>query len=330
MDNQTSNKGATSGRSLMSRIIGYKFSGILGALILICAVTGIANPQFFRMSNIFDMLRSIAFDSAVGIGMTFALMAAGIDFSIGAVLCLTGILTAMILQTGIPVWLGVLIGLMVGAGCGLINGALIVYLKLPALIVTVGTMNVFNGIGYVITNATPVYPVPDAFKVIGQGSIGGMSYTIFIVIVFLFLADFVVKRTTFGRRVLAVGGNEETARLAGINVNVTKLLVYVIVSFMAGIYGIMLTSRFGSAQPNAGSDVAMTVIAAVVIGGTSTYGGYGSIWGTVIGAAIMNVLTTAMVLLSVSVYWQDVVTGVIMLAAIAMDTLRRIRAGGMK
>jgi ribose/xylose/arabinose/galactoside ABC-type transport system permease subunit len=326
----TTKKTKLKGNSIFSKIISFRFSGILFALFIICAVTGISNPKFFLKSNIFDMLRSVAYDSIIGIGMTYCLIAGGIDFSIGAVLCLTGILTAMVLQTGIPVWIGILIGLLVGIGCGLVNGTLIVYLRLPALIVTLGAMNIFNGIGYVATNATPVYPVPDAFKAIGQGNLGGLSYTIFIAIVLLFLADFTLKRTTFGRKIMAVGGNEETARLAGINVNVTKLCVYAIVSLTAGIYGMLLTSRLGSAQPNAGSNIAMTVIAAVVIGGTSMYGGYGSIWGTVIGVAIMNVLTYAMVLLGVSIYWQNVVIGVIMLGAIAMDTFRRIRAGGLK
>ncbi len=312
------------------KVLKNRQIGILIPFLLICAITAIINPVFLYPANLIEIARSISFTVIMSVGMTFILIGGGIDLSIGSVLALSGVVSGLVMVSGLPVILGIFLGIMVGVIIGLVNGFIIVTYKIPAMIATLGTMYIVRGIVYVATQGQPVYPFPDAFNEIGRGTFMGIPYTIFIAIVVMAVGDFVLKQTTFGRSVMAIGGNMETARISGINVTRTTVYIYIIAAVCASIAGLLLAGRLSSAQANAGNDTALTVIASVIIGGTSLFGGSGSIWGTLIGTGIMQVLTYAMVLTHISVYWQQIVVGTVIVMAVAIDTFRRRRMAGSR
>lgn len=205
---------------------------------------------------------------------------------------------------------------------GIVNAVLIVNCQIPALIATLGTMYVARGIVNVLTKGEPYYPLPDGFKAIGQGTLFSIPYSVFIALIIVMIGHFVIKKTPYGRSLMAVGGNREASRVSGINVKKILFSSHVLVSLLAGFVGIIMAARLSSAQPNAGEGWEMTAVAAVIIGGTSMYGGYGSVIGTILGCALMETISNAMVLLHVSVYWQKITIGIIMVAAVGMDTFR--------
>lgn len=314
--------------SIINRILQNKETGILIPLILICVVAGIVNPAFFSISNIIDLLRSISFTIIVGVGMTFVLISGGLDLSVGSVIGLTGMITGGCLVKGFPIVVSILLGLLTGIIVGLVNGLIIVRFKIPPLIVTLGMMYIARGVVYVISKGRPFYPFPESFKQIGLGTFSGIPYSIYIALIIVLLGHFLLNYTTFGRSVMALGGNEEATRVSGINISKIKVLTYCITSLLCGVTGILMAARLSSSQANAGTGWEMTVIASVIIGGTSLFGGSGSVIGSLIGAAIMQVLTNAMVLMSVDVYWQNIVVGMIIIIAVGIDTYRRSKLSG--
>lgn len=316
--------------SFFRRALKVRELGILIPFLVICIATAIYKPVFLNTGNLIEMARSISFTVIMSVGMTVVIIGGGIDLSIGSVLALNGIITGMMLKSGLPIPVAILIGMLVGVVFGFLNGFVIVKYKIPPMIATLGMMYIVRGIVYVITKGQPIYPFPKAFNAIGQGTFLGLPYSIYIAIVVLFLGDFILKRTTFGRSVMAVGGNVETARISGININKTTILIYMFCSVCATITGVLMTARLSSAQVNAGNDTALTVIASVIIGGTSLFGGSGSVWGTLIGTALMTVLSYAMVIVRISVYWQLIVVGTIIILAVIIDTLRRRRMAGSR
>ena len=189
-------------------------------------------------------------------------------------------------------------------------------------------MYIARGVVNVLTKGEPYYPLPDAFKALGQGTLAGIPYSVFLALVIVAVSHFIIKKTSYGRSLMAVGGNKEASRLSGINVKRILFTAHVYVAVLAGFVGVILASRLSSAQPNSGDGWEMTAVAAVIIGGTSMYGGYGSVLGTILGCAMMEVLSNAMVLLHVSVYWQKIAIGIIMIAAVGMDTFRLRKMSG--
>lgn len=291
-------------------------------LAVLAIVTGIINPVFLSGSNLIDLLRSISFLLIVSVGITYVLLGASLDMSIGSVMGLGGAICGLCLVNNLPIWLSIILGLLAAAAVGVVNAILIVNCQIPALIATLGTMYVARGVVNVLTKGEPYYPLPDAFKKLGQGTLSGIPYSVFIAAAVVLAAHFVIKKTTYGRSLMAVGGNREAARLSGISVKKVLFSAHVMVSLLAGFVGIIMAARLSSAQPNAGEGWEMTAVAAVIIGGTSMYGGFGSVMGTILGCALMETISNAMVLLHVSVYWQKIAIGVIMVAAVGMDTFR--------
>ena len=316
-----------SGLRGLRKVTRFDFFGVLIVLVAIMIVVGIANPVFVSQENIINIFRSTSFVFIIGILMTFVLITGGLDLSVGAVMALGGVLSALAVTNGLPVFLSVIIGLAFGLGIGLINGLLIVKLNIPALIVTLGMMYVCNGLTLIITLGKPVYPLPDDFKVMGQGFVGVIPNVVVIAIVLAVIATIILKFTRYGRSVYAVGGNRETARLSGINVNSVQISVYVLVAIAAALAGILMAGRLNSAQPSAGSGYELTVIAAVVIGGTSMFGGSGNVIGTFIGALLMTVIENGMLLLKISAYWQSFVVGIVIIFAVGLDQYRRKKMG---
>lgn len=311
-------------------VSSFRELGILAALVVICLVTAVINPVFLTPENLIDVFRSTSFTLICSVGMTFVLVSAGLDLSVGSILGLSGMLAGLCLVNGWSPPLAILVGLAGGSLLGLVNGLIIVRFRIPPLIVTLGTMYIGRGIIYVATQGRPLYPFPNDFNQIGQGTLFSVPYSIYLAAALVAVGIWVLRKTTFGRSVYALGGNEEASRVAGISIGPVKVGIYVIAAFTASITGILMASRLSSAQAAAGTGWELTVIASVIIGGTSMFGGVGTLLGTVIGTTIMCILTNAMVLMGVDVYWQKIVVGIIIILAVGMDTYGRRRLSGGK
>lgn len=310
-------------KNYVKSVLKAKETGIFFILVVLSLLIQIKNPIFLTFNNITDILRNTSYTLIIAIGMTFVLIAKGLDLSVGSMLAFCGLIAALCMQAGVPVWIAIMLGLISGAAFGCVNAFCIVKLKIPAMIATLGSMYMARGLVLVITKGQSVYPLPDAFTAFGKGNILGIPNIVILALVLSIAAHFVLNDTTYGRKVYAIGGNPETAGFAGINVAKIMASVYVISGVMAALSGIMTAARMGSGQPSVGDGTEMTVITAVIIGGTSLNGGAGTILGTVFGALLMNVLSSGMNLVGVSAYWQKFVMGLIILLAVGFDQYQR-------
>ncbi len=295
---------------------------ILGIFaILVIGLTAL-KPVFLTPDNLINVIRQVSITAIIGIGMTFVLISGEIDLSVGSIAALAGIVVTMGLKDGLPMVIAIVLAMGVGALCGFANGGIHVYARIPSFIVTMGMLNIARGVVLVITNSYPVTGLPDSFKVIGRGYVGFLPVPVIIMFVCYILGYLVLKYVKFGRSIFAIGGNIEAARLSGISVNRNKILIYVLCGVTAAIGGIVLASRMFSGQPSAGDGLELNAIAACVIGGTSTTGGKGRIWGTFLGALIMGIITNGMNLLNISTNWQLIVQGAIIIIAVGLDRIK--------
>ena len=310
--------------SFVKRVLSIREIGILIPLILICVVTSIINPVFASVDNAINLMRSISITVIGAVGMTFVLIGGGLDLSVGSVLALGGMVTGYSLAVlELPIPVAILFGLAAAATAGMVNGLVIAKLKIPSLIVTLGMMNIARGVVNVMSRGRPYSGFPPAFNAIAQRAVFGIPFSVYIAVLIIISGHIILKHSVFGRSVTAIGGNEETARVSGINIPFYKVMCYVIMSALSGTAGILIASRLSTSQANAGMGWEMTVIASVVIGGTSMYGGAGTIIGTVIGVAIMETLTVSMTMLRIDPYWQRIAVGLIIVLAVGIDTYRR-------
>lgn len=295
-----------------------KYRSLIG-LFLLCVIIAIATPRFLTLSNITNVLTQIAVNAIIAVGMSFVILTGGIDLSVGSTVALSGAVAAsVVLSTGsIP--LAIIAAIIVGAVIGLINGVLVSKGKLQAFIATLATMTIFRGETLVFTQGNPISKLPESFMVLGNGSLGFLPVPILITIIVAVIAIYALSQTKLGRYIYAVGGNEDSSRLSGINTNKIKTLVYMVAGIASAIGGIILTSRIGSASPNAGTGYELDAIAAVVIGGTSLSGGEGKISGTIIGALIIGVISNGLNLMNVSPFYQSFVKGLVILVAVLLD-----------
>lgn len=312
-------------QNIFGRIWGMKESGIIIPTVLFMVVIAFVNPVFISNSNIFNVLRATGFTLITALGMTLVLIAGGLDLSVGSVLALGSTVAGMLMAAGATIPIAMLSGCAAGCLVGLLNGLVIVKFRIPPLIMTLGMLYMARGIVYILTQGVPIYPLSAQFQAIEQNDIGGVPTVVIISAILAVIAHILLKHTTFGRSVYAVGGNKEASRLSGINLDRINVICYCITGMLAAFTGIMMASRLGSAQPAAGSGYELTVIAAVIIGGTSTNGGSGTILGTTIGALFMNVLSNSMTLMKVSVYWQNLVVGFILVLYVVLDQYKRDR-----
>ncbi|PYZ92604.1 ribose ABC transporter permease [Salipaludibacillus keqinensis] len=290
-------------------------------LLIIMAIITILNPGFLSPTNLLNVLRQVSINALIAFGMTFVILTGGIDLSVGSILALSSAVSASLMASGMDPVLAVLIGLLAGAVLGAINGVFIAKGKVAPFIATLATMTIYRGLTLMLTDGRPVSGLGDsaAFEMFGRGYFFGIpmpAITMMIAFVILYL---ILKKTTFGRRVYAVGGNEEAAILSGIKADRIKIYVYSLTGFLAALAGMILTSRLNSAQPTAGTMYELDAIAAVVLGGTSLTGGRGWIVGTLIGALIIGVLNNGLNLLGVSSFFQQVVKGCVILLAVLLD-----------
>jgi ribose/xylose/arabinose/galactoside ABC-type transport system permease subunit len=309
--------------SLRTLIVG-KF-GIVLALIILCGIFGIMSPIFLSWGNISNIFIQSGTNAVIAAGMTFVILAAGIDLSVGSTVALSSVLGAMIMMATKNIFLGILVSLCFGMICGALNGLLVAILDFPPFIVTLSTMWLYRGTAYVITRGQAIVNLPEKNMALALGVFLGLPYIVWLVILVYLICYMLLTRITFGRKIYAVGDNAEAARLSGINVKGIRLSVFTISGFLAALGGVVLMSRLNSGQPVAGQAFEMNAIAAAVIGGTSlTKGGVGSIGGTLIGALFISALLNGLVILNVSAFWQQVFMGIVVLAAIGLDKYRKL------
>jgi ribose transport system permease protein len=298
--------------------------GMLPVLVLLCLGFGFATENFFTLSNFSIMTQQAAINIVLAAGMTFVILTAGIDLSVGSILAVSAV--AAMLVSNIPGlgMLGIVAGLGVGLLFGLINGLLIAYLKLPPFIVTLGALTAVRGFARMLGNDATVFNADLPFAFIGNDSVLGVPWLVVIAFAVVALSWFILRRTVLGLNIYAVGGNPEAARLAGINVSLVLLFVYCTSGLLSGLGGVMASARLYAANGlQLGQAYELDAIAAVILGGTSFVGGVGSILGTLIGALIIAVLTNGLVLLGVSDIWQYVIKGLVIIGAVALDRFRR-------
>lgn len=307
-------------RFLLDNIIFIAFAAL-------CVALALFNPQFLDVNNIRNVLRQVSINGVLAIGMTFVILTSSIDLSVGSVLAFGGIVAAMLASSTFagdyPLYLSLTAGLAAGLGLGLINGLLVAYARVPAFVVTLGMLSAARGLTLIVSNGMPVSRLSAAFLGVGQGAVLGVPVPIWILFGVFALAWLVLYKMTFGRYVYAVGGNEEAARISGINTRQIRLAVYGISGMLAALGGVILAARTTAGLPQAGVGYELDAIAAVVIGGTSLAGGQGRIVGTLIGALIIGVVNNGLDLLGVSSYYQLTLKGSIIIAAVLLDSLRR-------
>jgi len=311
--------------SRLKRLFSFREAGILFVLIVLCVILSIVAPRFLTLRNVTNVVRQFSVIAIMSVGMTYVIITAGIDLSVGSIIALSGCMTAWFLVEGYPIWLSVLIGLALGALTGIVNGLLIVKVRLAPFIATLGTMGIARGLVLALTMGYPIQPFPEAFEVIGRGYLGPIPIPVVIMTVVVIVGHIFLSRTTIGRYIYYVGSNPTAARLSGLNVGRILILVYTVAGLLSGLAAVVLVSRLTSAQSNMGTGWELDAIAAVVIGGTSLAGGEGSVLGSLIGAALMGVIKNALILLGVNVYWQSVVIGIVIVLAVALDAWRQSR-----
>ena len=294
--------------------------GIFAAAALIFVIFGLLNPNFLTVGNLRDIAVAASINAIIGLGVTFVIITGGIDLSVGSIASFVGIVAATFMVSGgVSPVIALLAGILIGMLCGTANGVLITLLKLPPFIATLGTMSVFQGLAYVTTDGRPVYNVPQQFVLMLNSYIGGVPLMVVIVAVVGLGCWFLLRKTVFGENVIATGGSEETAWLSGIRVNRVKVAVYALSGGLAGLAGLILVARINAAQTEGGSPYLLTAIAAAVIGGANLMGGEGRIAGTLVGALILGALTNGLVLLNVPSFYEQIVTGLVVIIAVALD-----------
>lgn len=311
------------------RIKIAKFQSLI-ALVLMCVILSFLSDKFLTPANGWNVLRQISVNICISVGMTLIILTAGIDLSVGSILAFSGAVVAGLLKFGIQMPSydlyvgftllgGVLSGLLVGAALGAFNGLVITKFKVPPFVATLAMLTIARGFTMLWTKGYPISSLGKEFAYIGTGWFLGVPVLVWIAALIVIGAIILTNRTAFGKYIYAIGGNENAARLSGININRVKIWVYTLAGILAAIGGIMVTSRLNSAQPNAGLSYELDSIAAVVIGGTSLAGGRGTIAGTVLGAMIIGILNNGLVLMDVSPFWQQVVKGAVILLAVMID-----------
>ncbi len=293
-------------------------------LIVLLIFFSILSPNFLTSRNLIIIIRQVSFAAISSIGILFVMIAGGIDLSIGSQIVMTNIVLAiMMVDWGLPLGLAIPLTLLLGTTLGTINGLLSVILKIHPLIITLGTASIYKGLGYIFAQSRNIMGFPDAFRWFGQGYIGPVPVPIVIMIIMALIGSFILTRTYFGRYVFALGGNEEAARLAGVNINGMKVLLFAICGFVSGITSVLLLSRVFAGQTATGQGIEFDALTAALLGGVSFKGGEGTIFGLLTGILIIGVLNNAMQLASFPDFSQNVVKGAVLLIAVGFDVFQK-------
>ena len=314
----------SSPRAFLSQDAIQLFYRLLAAF-LICAALSLLSDSFLSVGNLLNVLRQTSLTFFIASGLTLVVLTAGLDLSVGANVALSACIAGTVIhQTGSPP-LGILVGLLVGGTVGLLNGIMVTALRIPSFIATYGMLWVLNGLSYWYMAGETIHGFPAGFRQIGSGYLFGLPIPVYLLLIFLAIGTVFAQRTTWGQEIYAIGANPVAARLSGIPVSRRLLLVYTVSGTMAGLASIIFLSRLNSAEADIGESLTLPAIAAVLIGGTSLFGGVGTVFGTFVGALILTLVLNGMNLLSVSANWQPLVTGVIVILAVWLDMKARSR-----
>ena len=316
-------------RTRLSALLKIRELNVLTALLVVGARISVFTPYFLTTDNLMGVFRSFSMIAIMSIGMVMVIITGGIDLSVGSVMGMASLFTAIGFQNGLPTIVCILAGLLVGVVFGLFNGLLITAIRLPPFIATLGSLSIGRGLMYIVTHGVPLTPdTPEIFSVLGQGYVGVVPVPVVIMFIMMVAFSVLMRRTRFGRHVYATGGNEVAARLSGVKTDRVKLLVYMLSGTIAAIAGVVSFSRYLSAEPASGFGSELDVIAAAAIGGASLSGGVGSVEGAIIGAALAGIIANGVVLMNIDTYAQQAITGAVILIAVSLDIWRSKSRGG--
>lgn len=319
----SSPKGKPLLRRILQPFIDVRELTLIALIALIIIVMANANPYFLTFSNFRAVAVGMAPTAVIVIGMAILLASGGFDLSVGSVMALSSTVVAMLLLAGLPIPLAIACGLLLGTVIGVVNGALVTGLGINPLIATLGTMSIARGIALVLTEGFSVSNLPLGFAWIGKAELGGFPVIVLIALALVLCFDLAVRHSRFFRQVYFIGANEKAAMLSGIHVNRVKIIAYGLTGMLAALAGVLLASRLMSGTPTAGNALELQVLAAAVIGGASLRGGEGIILGAFLGVVFVALINNTMTMLAVSVYWQMIVIGVVLITAVALDMLIR-------
>ena len=309
----------------LRRIAAFREFSLIIVLLIMGIAMAFASPVFLDVGNLQAILLALSVEATIAVGMMILLISGGLDLSVGSILGFTGVVTGLSLQAGIPVFISIIIGLIAALAVGLINGLLVAKMKINPFITTLGTSITIRGLLLVIARGRAVLNLPPSFTALGQGSLYGFQYPIFVMLAIIIVGDILLRNSRFFRQNYYIGGNEKAARLSGINVDFVKIANYCLVALLAGVAGLLTTARFGTSSVTIGTGVELRVITATIIGGASLNGGEGSVFGAFLGALFMGVVANALNLLGVGAYWQNFITGLILISAVLLDVINERR-----
>jgi len=314
-------KSISSSTKNLQKKVGSELT-ILLAYILIILVFSILSPHFFSMDNFLNIGIYSAVTGITATTTTLALVAGCIDISVGGTMALTGMVVSLMLKAGYSTFTSVLVAFILGTVCGAINGLAVSKGKINPMITTLATMSIFRGIAYLSNNGISIVVTNESFKWLGRGYIGFIPFLVLVMLLFFVLAWYLAKYTAFGRKVYATGSNMRASYLSGINTDNVVFTVYLLNGMLAGISGILMAAQTGAGLPTAGTGYEMTIISACILGGTSLNGGKGSLWGSLIGVLMLTTISNGLTMLEVQTFWQQIIKGCILLAAVFIDVLR--------
>jgi ribose/xylose/arabinose/galactoside ABC-type transport system permease subunit len=318
-------RAVTSNEALVGRVLRSPQTSLLIAILIFMGIVASKSPVFLTRLNLINIGRNGVFVFIIAVAATFVLVSGGLDLSVGSVFAVGSIASAYLLVHGANVVFAILGGVGLGIAAGLINGVVIVYWKIPPLITTLGMLYVCRGLVNVVTGGNQLAPLPNSFTNLGQGSLWGVPFLIYYGLIVGLIGHIVLEYTPLGYNVRAIGGNRMAARASGIKVDAITISLYVLSGALAAFAGLLMSARLSSGQPSVGDALELQVISAVIIGGTSLFGGIGSIKGTLLGAAMLAILANGLVLMSVNPLWQNVIVGTVLVLAVGLDRLRRTR-----
>ncbi|MGD0726334.1 MAG: ABC transporter permease [Spirochaetia bacterium] len=312
-------------REAARSVLAFRESILILVLIVAGIAMTIASPVFLTWPNIEAILLGLSVEGTIAVGMVILLVSGGLDLSVGSTLAFTGVVCGLALVAGIPTAPAIVLALVAALAVGMVNGLMIAKLKMNPFIITLGMMITIRGLLLVIAGGRAVLDLPASFNAVGQGRLLSIQYPIFVVVILVIVGDILLRNTRFFRQNYYVGGKEQAARLSGIKVDFIKIFNYCLIAVLSGVSGLMLTARFGSSSVTVGSGVELRVITAAIIGGASLNGGEGSVLGAFLGALFMGVLANSLNLLGVDVYWQNLVTGLMLILAVVFDMINEQR-----
>ena len=306
----------------LGQIINFQQWGIITVLVIIVIILGISSPVFLSPRNIRNVLQQVSTLGILSMGMTVLMISGGIDLSVGSAISVVAVIVGKFLKAGYPAEFAIVLGLLIGCIIGLINGLLAAHTRAHPFILTLGTMTLLQGVAIIITEGYPITDLGERFEVIGSAMVWKIPFIVILFFVVLLVCFFILKYTRLGRMTFAIGGNEYTTYLAGINVKRHKIIFYILCGFLTGLAALVLASRISSAIPTMGMGFELQSIGAVVIGGTPLVGGRGSVWGTLTGVLLLGIIANGLNLLHVEASWQYVVTGFVIVIAVIMHEHR--------